>query len=56
MLKDLAKQLTELKEPGLDPKEALARLSEMEAALQEMQKQVGEASIEAELQEVGDAL
>lgn len=56
ILKDLAKQLTELKEPGLDPKEALAKLSEMEAALQEMQKQVGEASVEAELQEVGDAL
>lgn len=56
ILKELAKQLTELQEPGLDPKEAMARLSEMEAALQEMQKQVGEESIEAELQEVGDAL
>ena len=56
ILKDLAKQLTELKAPGLDPKEALARLSEMEAALLEMQTQVSEASVEAELQEVGDAL
>ncbi|MDA1230921.1 MAG: hypothetical protein O2856_09115 [Planctomycetota bacterium] len=56
ILKELAKQLTELKEPGLDPKEALAKLSEMEAALQEMQQQLGEASVEAELQEVGEAL
>ena len=33
----------------------MARLSEMEAALREMQQQVAESSVEAQLQEVGDA-
>jgi hypothetical protein len=56
LLKQLACQITELKEPGIDPKEALARLSEMEAALQEMQQQVAATSVEAELKEVGEAL
>jgi hypothetical protein len=55
-LRELALQLTELKAPGLDPKEALAKLSEMESALQEMQQQIAEASVEAQLQEVGAAL
>ena len=56
VLKELARQVTALKTPGLDPKEALAKLSEMEAALQEMQQQVAESSVEAQLQEVGAAL
>ena len=56
VLKELARQVTALKTPGLDPKEALAKLSEMEAALQEMQQQVAESSVEAQLQEVGEAL
>ncbi len=56
VLMELARQLTELKTPGLAPKEALARLSEMDAVLQKMQQQVAEASVVAELQEVGEAL
>ena len=56
ILKEVARQLTDLKTPGLDPKEALARLSQMEAALQKIQQQVAEASVEAELQEAGEAL
>ncbi len=55
-LKETARLLAELKTPGLATKEALAKLSEMEAALQEMQQQVAESSVEAELQEVGEAL
>ncbi len=55
VLKEIARQLQELQEPGLDPKEALAKLSEMEAALQELQRHVTDASIEAELQEIGEA-
>ena len=55
-LKELARQLTELKTPGLDPKEAMAKLSEMEAVLQKMQQHVAGASVVAELQEVGEAL
>ncbi|HQX50345.1 MAG TPA: hypothetical protein PLR25_10580 [Planctomycetaceae bacterium] len=56
ILEQIARQLQELKEPGLEPKEALAKLSEMEAALQEMQRQVTDVSIAAELQEIGETL
>ncbi len=55
-LAELAIQLTQLKEPGLAPEEALATLSEMESALREMQRQIAETSIEAQLREVGEAL
>lgn len=56
LLKELNEQLKELTEPGLDPKEALAKLSEMEAALQEMQQQLTDPSSEAQMQEIGEAL
>lgn len=56
MLKQLNEQLTALNEPGVDPKEALAKLSEMEAALQQMQQQLTDPTTEAQLQEIGDAL
>ncbi|QEG41407.1 hypothetical protein [Roseimaritima ulvae] len=56
LLKELADQIDELKQPGMDPKEALAQLSEMEAALQEMQKQLHDPGLDAQLQQVGDAL
>lgn len=56
MLKEMNEQLKMLTEPGLDPKEALAKLSEMEAALQEMQKQLSDPTTEAQMQEIGEAL
>lgn len=56
LLRELAKKIEELKQPGLDPKEALAKLSEMEAALREQQEQLTEQNAEAALQEVGEAL
>lgn len=56
VLKELARQLTELKTPGLTPKEALAKLSEMEVVLQEMQQKAAEDLVEAELREAGEAL
>lgn len=56
MLKELNEQLKELTEPGLDPKEALAKLSEMEEALQEMQQQMTDPTSEAQMQEIGEAL
>lgn len=55
-LRELAIQLKQLKEPGLAPEEALATLSEMESALQEMQRQIAETSVEAQLRDVGEAL
>jgi hypothetical protein len=56
LLKELAKKIEELKQPGVDPKEALAKLSEMEAALQEKQAQLADQNIESSLKEVGEAL
>lgn len=56
LLKELAEQIEQLKQPGMDPKEALAQLSEMEAALQEMQQQLHDPGLDAQLQQVGDAL
>ncbi|GAA5505677.1 hypothetical protein [Novipirellula caenicola] len=56
LLKDLQLMVEQLKEPGMDPKEALAKLSEMEASLQEMQQKLDDPHAAEELQQVGDAL
>ncbi len=56
LLKDLELQIEALKAPGMDPKDALAKLSEMEASLQEMQKNVAEPTTEKQLKEIGEAL
>jgi hypothetical protein len=56
LLKELAAKIEELKQPGVDPKEALAKLSEMEAALQDKQAQLADQNVESALKEVGEAL
>ncbi|MFO0789788.1 MAG: hypothetical protein U0805_10040 [Pirellulales bacterium] len=56
LLKELAAMVEELKQPGVDPKEALAKLSEMEAALQEQQRQLADQNAETSLKEVGETL
>jgi hypothetical protein len=56
MLKEMNTHLKQLAEPGVTPKEALATLSEMEAALKEMQKQISDPGTEAQMKEVGQAL
>lgn len=56
LLKELAFKVEEMKQPGMDPKEALAKLSEMESSLQQMQKQVADPAAESQLQEIGKAL
>ncbi len=56
LLKELAAKIEELKQPGVDPKEALAKLSEMEAALQAKQGQLADPGAEAALREIGEAL
>jgi len=56
MLQELNQHLKELSQPGVEPKEALAKLSDMEAALQEMQQRLRDPSTEAELKEIGEAL
>ena len=56
MLKDMNQQLKALHQPGIVPKEAMAKLSEMEAALQEMQQQLTTGSSEKQIKETGEAL
>lgn len=56
LLKELAERLEELKQPGVDPREALAKLSEMESALQEKQMQLESPDTEAQLADIGEAL
>jgi hypothetical protein len=56
LLKELSLKVQEMKEPSLDPKEALAKLSEMEAALQAKQQQLAEHNTEAALKEIGQSL
>jgi hypothetical protein len=56
LLKELAEKIEELQQPGVDPKEALAKLSDMEAALQAQQEQLADPNTTAALQEIGEAL
>ena len=56
IIKELSGTIAELKKPGVDPKEALAKFSEMEAALQQKQQQLETASSEQALAEVGEAI
>lgn len=56
LVKDLEEMIQQMKQPGLDPKEALAKLSEMEASLQQMQQQLDDPQAAAELQQIGEAL
>ncbi len=56
LVQELELLIEQLKVPGVDPKEAMARLSEMEASLQEMQQKLEDPQVAVELQQVGDAL
>ena len=56
MIKELSEKIAELKKPGLDPKEALAKFSEMEAALKQKQEQLDISSTEQTLREIGQAI
>ncbi|MEZ6039066.1 MAG: hypothetical protein R3C20_01075 [Planctomycetaceae bacterium] len=56
LVNDLQQMIEQLREPGLDPKEALAKLSEMEASLQEAQQQLDDPQTAADLQQIGEAL
>ena len=56
IIKELSGTIAELKKPGVDPKEALAKFSEMEAALKQKQDQLDSNSTEQKLREVGEAI
>ncbi len=52
----LAGKLEEMKLPGVDSREALAKLSEMQSALQMQQAQYNVGEVDAQLQSIGEAL
>ncbi len=56
LVKELQELIEQMKLPGVDPKEALAKISEMEASLQQMQQQLDDPQTSSELQQIGEAL
>ena len=56
MLNEMNQHLKVLAHPGTTPKEALAKLSEMEASLQELQQQLSDPAAESQLKDIGEAL
>lgn len=56
VLKEMADKVMELKQPGVDVKEALAKLSEMQAALAAEQAKYNPALVDAQLQSLGEAI
>ena len=56
LIEELKEMVEELKQPGVDEREALAKLSEMEAAIKVQQAQYNVAAVDAQLQSLGNAL
>jgi hypothetical protein len=56
LLDKLAAKLEEISQPGTDEKEALAKLSEMQAAIQALANELNVAALDGELSSLGTAL
>ncbi len=56
LIKELMKKVEELKQPGVDVKEAMAKLSEMQTALAAEQAKYNPALVDAQLQSLGEAM
>jgi len=56
LVKELRELVEEMKQPGVDSREALAKLSEMQAAIQAQQAQYNVALVDGQLQSLGAAL
>lgn len=56
LVDQLRQKIEEMKQPGVDEREALAKLSEMEAAIQAQQAQYNTAVVDGELQALGTAM
>jgi hypothetical protein len=56
LVEELRKKLEEMKQPGVDEREALAKLSEMEAAIQAQQAQYNTAVVDGQMQSLGAAM
>jgi hypothetical protein len=56
LVEQLRQKIDEMKQPGVDEREALAKLSEMEAAIQAQQAQYNTAVVDGQLQSLGAAM
>src|SRR5579875_726642 len=56
LVEQLRQKIEEMKQPGIDEREALAKLSEMEAAIQAQQAQYNTAVVDGQLQALGAAM
>lgn len=56
LVNQLKEKVEELKQPGVDEREALAKLSEMQAAIAAQQAQYNVGLVDGQLQSLGDAL
>jgi hypothetical protein len=56
LVTELKKKAEQMKEPGVDEREALAKLSEMQAAIQALSAQLNAAVIDGQMQSLGSAL
>jgi hypothetical protein len=56
LLKQLKQKVDELAKPGVDEKEALAKLSEMQAAIAAQQAQYNTGLVDGQLQSLGEAI
>jgi hypothetical protein len=56
LVEELQEKVEELRQAGVDEREALAKLSEMEAAIKAQQAQYNVAAVEAQLQSLGHAM
>jgi hypothetical protein len=56
LVRQIHQKLDEMKQPGVDPREALAKLSEIQAAITAQQAQYNIGLVDGQLQSLGDAL
>lgn len=56
LIEALRKLNEEMREPGVDTREALAKLSEMQSAIQAQQSQYNVGLVDAQMQSIGEAL
>ncbi|MGH7128338.1 MAG: hypothetical protein ACREIV_07200, partial [Planctomycetaceae bacterium] len=56
LVEELREQVEEMQQPGVDVREALATLSEMQQAIQKQQAQYNEGLVDAQLQSLGGAM
>jgi hypothetical protein len=56
LVAQLRELIAEMKQPGVDARDALAKLSEMQSMLQQRQAEFNLAQVDAQLQAVGEAL